>query len=154
MNLKYPVVFEQKGACFVTLEKQGQLRGCIGSILAHRPLIEDLITNARNSAFSDPRFTPVRKEELSELAIAVSLLSEPQKMSFSSEEDLLSQIKPYEDGIIIKDGYNQAVYLPSVWEQLPDKREFLMSLKMKAGMSAEHFSKTFEASSFHCEYIK
>lgn len=151
---KYPKVLDEKGACFVTLEKEGNLRGCIGSIIAHKPLIEDLISNAQNAAFSDPRFSPLREDEFDNLSIAVSLLSTPEKMSFKNEQDLLSQIKPFVDGIIIKDGYHQAVYLPSVWEQLPEKTDFLNSLKMKAGLSANHFSNKFEAYRFYSEYIE
>lgn len=153
-ELHYPMVFNQPGACFVTLEENGALRGCIGSVLAHRTLIEDILYNAQNAAFKDPRFTPVSQEEMPEITITVSLLSQPEPIEFNGEEDLLNQIVPNVDGIIIKDGNYQAVYLPSVWEQLPDKREFLNSLKVKAGLPPEHFSKTFEAMRFYTEYIK
>lgn len=156
-NLKFenvPAVFGQSGACFVTLEIDGELRGCIGSIIAHRILIDDLAQNAQNSAFSDPRFVPLKREEFDELSINVSLLSEPQKMHFKNESELLNQIKPFLDGIIIKDGHFQAVYLPSVWEQLPDKVVFLNSLKMKAGLREDYFSPTFEAYKFNSEYIE
>ena len=88
------------------------------------------------------------------MKIAVSLLSVPKQMHFKDEEDLLNQIRPNIDGIIIRDGNYQAVYLPSVWEQLPDKRDFLNSLKVKAGLPASHFSKTFEAYRFETSYIK
>lgn len=151
---KTPTVFDQYGACFVTLEKEGDLRGCIGSIIAHRPLIEDLIKNAQSAAFSDPRFQPLREDEFENLSIDVSLLSEPEKMEFEDEVDLLSQIRPFIDGIIIKERDHQAVYLPSVWEQLPDKVMFLDSLKIKAGLLPKYFSSTFEAYSFTTEYIK
>lgn len=151
---KPPAVFNELGACFVTLEKKGDLRGCIGSIIAHRPLINDLVRNAQSSAFSDPRFHPLREEEFDELSIDVSLLSTPEKMEFKDEADLLEQIKPYVDGIIIKDGGYQSVYLPSVWEQLPDKKLFLESLKIKAGMHPKHFSQTFEALRFTTQMVK
>ena len=151
---KIPPLFHGDGACFVTLEKNNDLRGCIGSIIAHRPLVHDLLQNAQNAAFSDPRFQPVTKEEFGELSIDVSLLSAPEKMEFKDEADLLAQIRPFIDGIIIKDGSYQAVYLPSVWEQLPDKVVFLDSLKIKAGMTPKHFSETFEAYRFTTEYIK
>lgn len=151
---RIPPVFGQLGACFVTLEKNGDLRGCIGSIIAHRWLIDDLAQNAQNSAFSDPRFQPLKKHEFDELEIDVSLLSTPEKMSFKDEQDLLNQIKPFLDGIIIKDKGYQSVYLPSVWEQLPEKEMFLKSLKIKAGMTPEHFSSTFEAYRYTTEYIK
>lgn len=150
----YPQVFSEFGAVFVTLEKNGNLRGCIGSIIPQRALISDIITNARNAAYSDPRFNPVEKNEIKDLSIAVSLLSIPTPMKFEDEEDLLNQIRENIDGIIIRDGNYQAVYLPSVWEQIPDKKMFLNSLKVKAGMNPNHFSKTFEAYRFETSYIK
>ena len=153
-EIKYPQVFGRIGACFVTLEKNNTLRGCIGSVIARRPLINDIIMNAKNSAFSDPRFLPVQQNEISQLKIAVSILSEPKKISFTDENDLLRQMRPNIDGIIIKDGIYQAVYLPSVWEQLPDKREFLETLKVKAGLNPDYFSDTFEAYRFETVYIK
>ncbi len=154
IEIKFPQVFAEAGASFVTLEKHDMLRGCIGSIIAHRSLIEDIVINAQNAAFNDPRFNPVTKDEIPDLQIAVSLLSTPKPMTFKDEDDLLNQIQPYKDGIIIKDGNYQAVYLPSVWEQLPDKKEFLNSLKMKAGLAPDYFSKTFEAYRFETVYIK
>ena len=153
-QISYKKIFDEAGASFVTIEKQGNLRGCIGSIIAHRPLIEDIILNAQNAAFKDPRFYPVKKEELKDLTFAISLLSEPKQIIFEDENDLLEKIVPFKDGIIIKDGNYQAVYLPSVWEQLPDKKEFLNSLKLNAGLNKDYFSKTFEAYRFYTEYIK
>ena len=150
---RIPAVFEQYGACFVTLNYDGMLRGCIGSIIAHQPLINDLVQNARNAAFSDNRFYPLTDEEYPDLEISVSLLSSPEKMTFIDEEDLLSQIRPYEDGIIIREDNYQAVYLPSVWEQLPDKTLFLNSLKQKAGLSPDYFSDTFESYRFSTVHI-
>lgn len=149
-----PAVFLETGACFVTLEKHENLRGCIGSIIAHRPLIDDLVKNAQNSAFFDSRFQPLKKEEFDELDIDISLLSEPEKMEFENETDLLTQIRKDIDGLIIKERGYQAVYLPSVWEQLPEKELFLDSLKIKAGLPPKYFSSTFEAYRFTTEYIK
>lgn len=154
MSIIYPQVFDQPGACFVTIEKNGNLRGCIGSIIAYRALITDLVEHAKDAAFKDMRFSPVHEEELPELKYAVSILSEPKKIVFDNEEQLMEKIVPNVDGIIIKDGDNQAVYLPSVWEQLPDKNEFMKSLKVKAGMKEDHFSDTFEAFKFFTYYIK
>lgn len=151
---KIPAVFNEQGACFVTLEKNSELRGCIGSIIAHRPLIEDLAKNAQSSAFSDPRFQPLKEDEFEQLSIDVSLLSDPVKMEFNDESELLIQIRPFIDGIIIKERNYQAVYLPSVWEQLPEKELFLDSLKIKAGLPPKYFSSTFEAYRFTTEYIK
>lgn len=154
LEVKFPKVFAEGGACFVTLEKNNQLRGCIGSIIPHRSLIEDIVINAQHAAFKDYRFNPVTKEEIPELQIAVSLLSIPQKISFKDEVDLMEQIRPYNDGIIIRDGNHQSVYLPSVWEQLPDKKDFLRSLKVKAGLAPDYFSNNFEAYRFETIYIK
>lgn len=153
-KMVYPQVFSEYGATFVTLEKNGNLRGCIGSIIPHKTLIEDLVSNAKNSAYSDPRFNPVEKNEIKDLSIAVSLLSIPKPMTFKNEEDLLNQIRENVDGIIIRDNDYQAVYLPSVWEQIPNKKDFLNSLKVKAGLPPNHFSKTFQAYRFETVYIK
>lgn len=147
-------VFNQLGACFVTLKKNNNLRGCIGSIIAHQSLINDIVQHSKDAAFHDPRFNPVEENEVDSLTIDISILSEPEKMSFKNEQDLLEQIVPFRDGIIIKDKYYQAVYLPSVWEDLPDKVMFLNSLKMKAGLPPEYFSETFEAYRFSTVYIE
>ena len=149
----FPKALETKGACFVTLDIEGMLRGCIGSIIAHQPLIIDLCQNARNAAFNDPRFLPVTEKELERINLTVSLLSPPEKICFQDENDLLEKISEGE-GIIIKDAGRQAVYLPEVWEQLPEKTEFLNSLKVKAGLSAEWFSETFEAFRFKTVLIQ
>ena len=153
-KINYPQVLDEIGASFVTLETDGKLRGCIGSIIAYRSLIEDLLTNAQKAAFADPRFKPVTNEEFENLEIAVSILSNPKPLKFEDESDLLNQIEPNKDGIIIKEGKQQAVFLPSVWEQLPDKKEFLNALTLKAGLRPEHFSKTFEVYRFETVYIK
>lgn len=149
----YPQVFYEQGACFVTITLNQRLRGCMGSIFAHKPLLNDLAQNAYKSAFSDTRFTGLTEEEFSQIKLAVSLLSEPGIIEFSDENDLMEQIEPYKDGIIIQDGNYSAVYLPSVWVQLPDKKLFMESLKQKAGLPADYFSKTFRAYRFHTVYI-
>ena len=138
----------------MTLEKEGKLRGCIGSIIGYRALINDLINHARNAAFKDTRFNPVELDEIEQLKVKVSLLSEPKKLSFNSEKELLEQIIPNVDGLIIKDGVYQAVYLPSVWREIPNKEDFLINLKLKAGLAPYYFSKTFEAFKFKTEYIE
>ncbi len=151
---RYPQVLDEFGASFVTLEKNGRLRGCIGSLSAYQPLIIDIVHHASDAAFKDPRFQPVSQDEVKDLSIAISLLSHSTAIEFTSEEDLLDKIVPFEDGIIIQDGKLSAVYLPSVWEQLPDKKEFLKSLKIKAGMKPDYFSKTFKAFRFSTVYVK
>lgn len=154
VTIKYPQVMDEFGACFVTLEKFNQLRGCIGSIIAYRPFINDLIEHSKDAAFNDHRFNPVTEDELNDIKAAVSILTEPRKIEFKGEEELLEKIVPNRDGIIIKDGEYQAVYLPSVWEELSDKVLFLNSLKLKAGLPADYFSDTFEAYRFETIYIK
>ncbi len=144
----YPCAFEEACATFVTLEIKGELRGCIGSVIPYRSLMKDLMENAHSAAFKDPRFEPLSQEEFDNLSIKVSILSQPERIIFESEDELLNKITPYKDGIIIRDGNFQAVYLPSVWAQLPDKQDFMRSLKLKAGMSEDYFSETFQAFKF------
>lgn len=147
-----PPVLTQYGASFVTLKLNGQLRGCIGSVYPTKPLILDIIDNARNAAFQDPRFEPLDAKELPHLEISVSILSSIERINFKDERDLLSKIYPH--GIIIAEREKRAVYLPVVWEQLPEREVFLNSLKEKAGLPAEYFSRTLEAYKFDTTYIR
>ncbi len=126
----------KKGACFVTLEMKNALRGCIGSIIAHRTLLEDLIQNAKAAAFNDPRFPPLSKEEYEseDLSIEISLLSEPKHLPYENIEDLKKKIRPKIDGVILKYGIYQATYLPQVWEQLSGFDQFFATLCQKAGL--------------------
>lgn len=131
---------EEPGATFVTLTLQGQLRGCIGSLEAYRPLIDDVQRNAVSSAFRDPRFPPLSKEEFADAIIDVSLLSKPELLRFNSEDDALAQLTPGRDGVIIEYGSNRATYLPQVWAQLADPHEFISRLKQKAGIPENFWS--------------
>lgn len=131
---------EEPGATFVTLTLQGQLRGCIGSLEAHRPLIEDVRENAVACAFRDPRFAPLSKTEFADVGIEVSLLSKPEPIRHNSEEDALAQLTPGRDGVIIEYGRHRATYLPQVWAQLPDPQEFIAHLKEKAGLPADFWA--------------
>ncbi len=133
---KYPWLLE-KQAVFVTLNKNHNLRGCIGSIIPHRSLIDDLLSNAKAAAFSDPRFNPLEKEEFDEIEIEVSLLSVPKELPYDDIEDLKSKIRPLIDGVILQlDGY-QATFLPQVWEELRSFEEFFAHLCMKASLSID-----------------
>lgn len=126
------------GASFVTLEtKQGNLRGCIGSIIPHRPLYEDVIYNAVSSAVYDPRFRPVSVQELDDIKIKISVLTYPEPLPYTDWRDLLEKIQPFKDGIIIKYKGNSATFLPEVWETLPDKQLFLSNLCLKAGLEPQ-----------------
>lgn len=127
----------QTAATFVTLLKDGRLRGCIGSLEAHRPLREDVAANAVAAAFRDPRFPPLTKEEWPFCALEVSLLSRPKTIRFADEADLLGQVRAGEDGIILECAGKRATYLPQVWEGLPEKERFFAELKRKAGIPAE-----------------
>jgi AmmeMemoRadiSam system protein B/AmmeMemoRadiSam system protein A len=126
----------QHGATFVTLTKDGALRGCIGSLSATRPLGEDVASNARAAAFQDPRFPKLKREEWPRCRVEVSLLSTPKPIAFGDEDELLAQIRAGEDGLILECDGRRATYLPQVWEGLPDKRQFLASLIGKAGLPA------------------
>jgi AmmeMemoRadiSam system protein A len=125
-------------ASFVTLQKQGALRGCIGTLEAYRPLITDVAEHAFAAAFRDPRFAPVSSEELPLLDIHISILTPPQEMNCSSQDDLLAQLRPGIDGLILAWKGHRGTFLPSVWEILPHKQQFLDQLKIKAGLPA-HF---------------
>lgn len=131
---QYPWL-QKEGAVFVTLNENHRLRGCIGSIIAHRPLIEDVIHNAKAAAFGDPRFSSLREEELDKIDIEISLLTAPQEVMYANKESLRQSIRPGIDGVILKQGNYQATYLPSVWEQLPRFDDFFASLCQKAGLS-------------------
>ena len=128
----YPFL-SQDGAAFVTLEHNHQLRGCIGSIIAYRTLLEDIIHNALSAAFRDPRFTPLSPNELDELRLEVSVLSEPEALEYTDYDDLLTKVEPNVDGLILKHGSFQGTFLPQVWEQLPTAKQFLDHLSVKAG---------------------
>jgi AmmeMemoRadiSam system protein A len=130
----------EPGACFVTLHRDGQLRGCIGSMIAHRPLLEDVQANARAAAFRDPRFPPVEVWELAELNIEVSVLSSLESMEFDSEEDLLAQLRPGVDGLLLEFDGHRGTFLPAVWQTLKEPRAFLDKLKVKAGLSESFWS--------------
>ncbi|NPA57978.1 MAG: AmmeMemoRadiSam system protein A [Aquificae bacterium] len=131
--------WKKKGASFVTLEVSPthQLRGCIGSVIPHQPLYKDVIHNAIAAATSDPRFLPVRPEELDNIKVKVSVLSYPQPLPYKDPYDLLNKITPFKDGLIIRYGNHQATFLPDVWEQIPDKTQFLSQLCLKAGLPAD-----------------
>lgn len=120
---------------FVTLHKHGQLRGCIGSLTSDKPLVDGVKENAVNAAFNDPRFPPLSPEEFLEIDIEVSILSQPQPLNYQDPQELISYLEKNKPGLIIKKGFNQATFLPQVWEQLPKPQEFINHLCLKAGLS-------------------
>jgi len=127
---------DQRGATFVTLTLDGELRGCIGSLNAHRPLGADVRDNAVSAALRDPRFPPLSAEEFAQVRVEVSLLTEPEFMEFRDEADALAQLVPGRDGVIFFNGCQKATFLPQVWEQLPERRQFIAALKQKARLPA------------------
>ena len=144
---------KEERATFVTLTIGGALRGCIGMLEACRPLVEDVAENARAAAFSDPRFAPLSKDEFEKTEIHISVLSPPEEMVFSSEADLIAQIRPGVDGLILQEGGRRGTFLPSVWEELPEVELFLMHLKMKAGLPNTYWSDTLRVSRYTAEYF-
>ena len=127
-----PRLLEQ-GASFVTLTVRGQLRGCIGALEAYQPLVDDVREHAIAAALEDPRFPPVSERELNGINIEVSRLTRPLPLEYSDAQDLLLKLRPNVDGVILKDGFRRATFLPQVWEKLPDRAEFLNNLCYKMG---------------------
>lgn len=125
--------FLEKRGVFVTLTKNGELRGCIGYILPIKSIYESVKENALHAAFNDSRFLPIKKEELKNIKIEISILSLPKLIAFSRPEELLKKLKPGIDGLILEKNGRQSTFLPQVWEELPDKVEFLEHLSLKAG---------------------
>lgn len=147
------VVFN-KGAAFVTLTKNGELRGCIGSLMPRQAIALDIAANTYAAAMEDSRFSPVTAAELPALDISISLLSSYEPIKYKDETDLLRQLQPGVDGLVIRDGDRQGLFLPSVWKQLPDAKEFLNNLKIKAGLSPAYWSDKIKAYRFRVVEIK
>jgi len=135
-----PAWLREPGATFVTLTQQGHLRGCIGSLVARRPLAQDVIQNALAAAFRDPRFPPLTQEELALTRIEVSLLTPQQSIPFRDEADALAQLRPGVDGVVFECGSYRSTFLPQVWQQVPQPRQFLAHLKRKAGLPDQFWS--------------
>ena len=151
----YPML-EEDGAAFVTINKEPneQLRGCIGSLQAYRPLYKDIIMNAQAAALRDPRFAPLRLEELPEITLEVSILSKPQPVLYDDIDDLKRKITPFEDGVVLKHHGKQATYLPDVWEQLPKFEDFFSSLCRKANLNGGCLSEHPEISIYRTQIYK
>jgi AmmeMemoRadiSam system protein A len=129
-----PAALQEPAATFVTLRQAGELRGCIGSLQAVRPLGADVRENAVAAAFHDPRFAPLTVREFAATSVEVSLLSVAEPVEVAGEEDLIARLRPDVDGLVLAFGRQRATFLPQVWETLPDPRDFLAALKRKAGL--------------------
>jgi len=146
----WPKAVRAFGAAFVTLSMgpQKELRGCIGSASAWRPLVEDVAENAFKAAFADPRFTPLRHSEQADLTLGLTVLDPPRPMPVRDEADLLDRLRPGVDGLILEDTGRRGLFLPSVWEALPEPSEFVAQLRRKAGLPPGHWSPTIRFSRF------
>lgn len=147
-------VLFNKGATFVTLTEEDDLRGCIGTLLPREAVAADIAQNAYAAALSDHRFNPVTAEELEKIKISISFLTGYERVLYQDEEDLLNMIEAGTDGVVIRDGNRQGLFLPSVWKQIPDKKEFLQNLKLKAGMSPSYWSNNIKVYRFRTVEIK
>jgi len=130
----------QPGATFVTLTQHGQLRGCIGSLEAWRPLDQDVRANAKAAAFRDPRFNPLTRAEFDHTCVEVSLLTPAVPLAFTDEADAIRQMRAGIDGMILECHGRRGTFLPQVWESLPEPRQFFAHLKQKAGFAADFWS--------------
>lgn len=138
----------EHGACFVTLTQQGELRGCIGTLQAHRPLLADVKNNAVSAALHDPRFMPLVRDEFDVTEIEVSVLSPTQAMSFRDEIDALTQLRPQVDGVVFEFQSWRSTFLPQVWEQLPHPQQFMAQLKRKAGLPEDFWHEDIRLSRY------
>lgn len=143
-----PEDLTRPGASFVTLIHHGELRGCIGSVRAWRPLAADVAANAVAAAFEDPRFSPLTSAELDGLSLSASILTTPEPLTVTSEPALLAMLRPGRDGLILREGTRQGVFLPQVWEKASSPAEFLAWLKDKAGFPRNHWSPALQVLRF------
>ncbi|MEK7262463.1 MAG: AmmeMemoRadiSam system protein A [Pseudomonadota bacterium] len=149
----YPASLRVPRASFVTLHVDAQLHGCIGTLEARRPLVEDVAHNARAAAFEDPRFPALTASEFERLHIHISVLGTPEPMQFESEEGLLRQLRPHVDGLILEAGPHRGTFLPAVWDELPVPHDFLCHLKRKAGLPADYWSRDLRVRRYTVESI-
>ncbi|HID81975.1 MAG TPA: AmmeMemoRadiSam system protein A [Chromatiales bacterium] len=146
---KFEAALQNKGASFVTLKIEEALRGCIGTLEASRPLVQDVSSHAFAAAFTDPRFSPVTRDELELITISISVLTPAEKIEFKDELDLLEKINPGVDGLILEAGRYRGTFLPAVWKSLPEKIDFLQQLKRKAGLPENYWSEEISVSRYH-----
>lgn len=151
---EYPPVLQAWHACFVTLNLNGSLRGCMGSLEARRPVVEEVSENAYAAAFRDPRFSPLTTGERSGLQLHVSILHPPEPLAVTTEAALLAQLRPGIDGLIIEARSHRATFLPAVWATLPDPVAFLRALRHKAGLAPDYWSDTLRIARYTVESIE
>ena len=149
----YPENLSRPAACFVTLKREGRLRGCIGTLEFTRPLLENVIEYACAAAFYDPRFQPLAFDEWDGLSISLSVLGEPISLQFNSTAELAGRLRPMIDGVILEAHSRRAVFLPQVWKSLPEPGEFLRQLKFKARLPTHIEPPALTAKRFAVTYI-
>jgi AmmeMemoRadiSam system protein A len=150
----FPPELRAKRACFVTLRRSGELRGCIGTLEGDAALVVGVAENAFKAAFRDPRFSPLREADLPGIEIHISILSPLERVEVRSETDLLAKLRPGVDGVVLRQGFQQGTFLPSVWQELPDAAQFLSQLKRKAGLAADFWSDDLEVWRYTAESIE
>lgn len=151
---EYSDALQARRSTFVTLKLNGDLRGCVGSLTASQPLVLDVVKNAHSAAFHDPRFTPLSDEEYPAVAITISVLTPAERLVCDSEHDLVAQLRPAVDGLILEDGAShRATFLPAVWQSIPHPAEFVKQLKRKAGLPAHYWSRTLTVKRYTTEQI-
>ena len=148
---KYPPALSAQRASFVTLKRNGELRGCIGSLAPVSSLVEDVARNAFAAAFRDPRFAALSATELQDLEIEISVLGATEPVEFGNEAELLGMLRPGIDGLVLQDGRHRGTFLPAVWESLPQPADFLEHLKQKAGLPGGYWSDTLEVERYTTE---
>ena len=139
-----PAALAEPAATFTTLRLAGALRGCCGRLEAAQPLATDVAHSAFTAAFRDPRFEPLRREEFAAINLEVSVLTPMEPMRVADEADLLEQLEPGVDGLVIAEGWRRATFLPKVWESLPEPQQFLSQLKLKCGLPRDYWSSRLE----------
>ena len=150
----YPAPLRAPRATFVTLERGGELLGCIGSLAARTSMVEDVAKNAYGAVFYDPRCPRLTPEDVPHIEIHISILSPPSPMTFRDEEDLVRQLRPGVDGLLLEDGFSRGTFLPSVWESLPDPHDFFTHLKLKAGLPPTYWSDTLKVLRYTTEVVE
>jgi len=146
---QFSPLLQQKGASFVTLHIHQQLRGCIGTLEAYQPLLKDVADHAFAAAFNDHRFPPLTETEAPDLDIHISILTPATPIYFQSESDLINQLQPGIDGLILEAKYKKGTFLPAVWESLPDPKDFLNHLKIKAGLPGHYWGDDIKIYRYH-----
>ena len=149
----YPEALREVRATFVSLHREGRLRGCVGSLDAQQPLVADVAESAWGAAFRDPRFERLRAGELPGLEVSISVLGALEALRVASEDELVAKLRPGVDGLLLREGRLRGTLLPAVWQHVPDARDFVREVKRKAGLPEHHWSEALEVLRYEVEWI-